>query len=178
MAATLKVIEAAPASYPVVVGLSEKAFALNPAMIWGRIEGYVSHRWAARDVTWVVEGPGEWVPPLSPANITRVDLWTAGAWVEAFPAASPMGGYELACEGPYRVEATVGGGSVPAAAQEAYRRLAEYFAGADAMPPGVTSLDTSFGEIKRSSERAVTWLARAMINSGAADLLRPYRRAG
>ena len=44
--------------------LSTAAAALDADMIWQRIEAYIAHRWTERDVTWIVEGPGEWHPPL------------------------------------------------------------------------------------------------------------------
>ena len=34
-------------------------------MVWQRIESYVAYRWTPRAVTWIVEGCGEWYPPLA-----------------------------------------------------------------------------------------------------------------
>jgi hypothetical protein len=72
----------------------------------------------------------------------------------------------------------VGGGTVPAAVNEAYRRLAEYLASTDDAPAGASDYSAGLGSgaITESFSRAPTWVARALINSGAADLLRPYRR--
>lgn len=182
MAATLKETEAVPASYPPPPsGLSADAAALAPEMIWARIEAYIGVRWTSRAVTWIVEGPGEWVAPLAPATVTAVEVWAGQEWNLVAPSPSPFGGYMLEAEGPYRVTANVGGGAVPEAASAAYARLAGYMG--DAGTPGMwkgragaSSASAELDGIKQSFDRAPSWLARAMINSGAADLLRPYRR--
>jgi len=185
MACTLKQVEAIPATYPATQdGLSVEAAALDPAMIWQRIESYIAHRWTARAVVWTVEGPGEWEPPLTPATVSEVEVWDGTAWAEAFPAASALGGYDLACAGPYRITASVGAGTVPAAVNGAFRRLAEYSAEIDSngMVPGHPSHSSHSvdigGAINETFDRPATWAARAMQHSGAADLLRAYRRAG
>lgn len=185
MACTLKQVEALPATYPAApAGMSVAAAALDPAMIWQRIESYICHRWTARAVVWTVEGPGEWEPPLSPATITTVESWSGTAWVAVTLMASPLGSVVLPAEAPYRITATVGGGTVPAAVSGAYRRLAEYSAeiGDNGMVPGHvshTSHSVAIGSaINESFARPSTWAAKAIINSGAGDLLRPYRRAG
>ena len=183
MSVTLKQVEAIPATYPAVTGLSVAAVALDPAMIWQRIESYIAYRWTARAVVWTVEGSGEWTAPLTPATLTTVEVWDGAAWVEAFPVASPLGGYDLAACGPYRITATVGSGTPPAAVLEAFRRLAEYSVevrkdGMVSGHPSHTSHSTDIGDaIKESYTRSANWTARAMQLSGAADLLRPYRRA-
>lgn len=175
MAETLKQTEAAPASYPHIPGLLDAA-ALLESTAWQRIEVYTAHRFTERSVTWIVKGPGAWVPPLTPATGLAAEVWQDGAWKAATPAATPLGGYDLACDGPYRVTATVGDGPVPAAVAEAVRRLAEYLA-SPADDPGTTRVELREGELHKSLDRAATWQARAMQYSGAADLLRPYRRA-
>ena len=43
---------------------------------------------------WTVEGPGEFVPPLSPATISTVEVWSsADAWEVVTLTPSPLGGY-------------------------------------------------------------------------------------
>jgi hypothetical protein len=183
MAVTLKQTEGIPSAWPAVpAGLSAAAAALPSAVIWQRLEGWIAHRWAPRSVVWIVEGPGDWSAPLSPASIATVEAWGGAGWAEAFPAASPFGGYGLATGGPYRFTGTAGAGPVPAAGNEAYRRLAEYMG--DAGEPsmwkgraGATSTNVDLGSVKQSFDRSATWLAKALHNSGAADLLRPYRSA-
>lgn len=184
MAATIKETEATPGAWPATPsGLSAKAAALEPAMIWGRLEAWTAWRWSSRAVVWIAEGPGEWVPPLSPATIATVEGWTGSAWAAVTLNRSPLGGYDLPAEGPYRFTGTAGGGTLPEAVAEAFRRLAEYSAEGTASGgfnglPGASSGTFALGEgMSKSFDRAPTWLARAMVNSGAADLLRPYRRA-
>ena len=177
MATTIKQTEAIPASYPTTpTGLSVAAAALDPDMIWQRIESYIAHRWTARSVVWIVEGCGEWNPPLAPATVSATEEWIDLAWAAITPDASALGGYVLDGDGPYRFTASVGSGTVPAAVDQAFTRLAEYMADSSPGPKGATSASHDVGSISISHDRSATWLARAMHNSGAADLLRNYRR--
>jgi hypothetical protein len=175
--------EADPAAYPATPeGLSEAASALDAAMLWQRIEAYIAHRFSERVVTWTVEGEGQWSFPLAPASLTSVEKWAGEAWE---PAIVPLGPYGLCLpdDGPYRIFADVGSGPAPACVQEAFRRLAEYLApdgrnGARTAPAGASSHEVRVLDVlEESYDRAPQWLARAMIYSGAADLLRPFRRA-
>jgi len=177
MAVTLKEAEATPASYPPApMALSEAAYALDAAALWQRIEAWCAVRWTARPVVWTIEGGGAWEAPLQPASLTLAEIWDGAAWVQCTPAASPWGGYALPGEGPYRITADVGGGPVPAAVSEAFRRLAEYLADATDRA-GVSSYSVNMGgAIEESYQRNPAWVARAMDLSGAADLLRPYKR--
>ncbi|WP_319826068.1 hypothetical protein [Thalassovita sp.] len=184
MAVTWTEAEALPASYPAVSGLSAAAAALNEDALWQRIESYCRVRWTPREVVWTIEGDGDWNVPLWPATLNTVEVWENFAWVECspYPSPSPWGGYEFLGEGPYRVTADVGGGDVPAAVTEAFRRLAEYSAdlGENSMMsghPAHKSHAVQLGEsVQESFARDSTWAARALQLSGAADLLRPYRR--
>jgi len=182
MAVTIKQTEAAPASYPAVSGLSDKAQALDAAALWQRIEAFTAWRWTEREVVWLVEGDGDWCPPLAPAEVTAEEVWDGEAWVPATVYASPYGGYRLTTCGPFRFTAAVGGGEVPAAVSEAFRRLAEYSVeiGKDSLlsgHPAHTSHSAQIGQsVQETFDRPSTWAARAIHNSGAADLLRPYRR--
>jgi hypothetical protein len=177
MATTIKAVEAIPDTYPDAPdGLSTAAAALAPALIWQRIESYIAWRWTSRTVTWIADGPGEWTPPLTPATVSTVEIWAGTDWADVTPDASPLGGYWLPGCGPYRFTGTVGSGDVPAAVSEAYRRLAEYFA-AKAGRQGATSESVAAGSINLSVRRSASWMAEAIQNSGAGDLLRPYRRA-
>lgn len=180
MAVAIKQREAAPAAYPLVpVELSAAAAALDAAAIWQRIEAYIAVRWTEREVEWIVEGDGDWCPNLGPLEITAEEVWNGSAWEEATTVyASPYGGYRLTTCGPYRFTGIVGGGEVPlpAAVFEAFRRLAEYCAAVEDHP-GTSSYSLNIGgAIQETIARAPTWRARAMQLSGAADLLRPYRR--
>lgn len=176
MAATLKEVEAIPADYPFVTDLTLPELALDQAAIWQRIEAYCRMRWTAREVVWMVEGKGAWEAPLTPATLTMTEVWEGGEWVECTPAASPWGGYDLPGDGPYRITADVGGGDVPAAVSEAFRRLAGYLTDA-ADRSGVSSYSVNMGgAIQETYQRHPAWIARALVLSGAADLLRPYKR--
>ena len=179
---TITEAEADPATYPdAPEGLSAAAAALDADMLWSRIEAYIAHRYSSRQVTWLVEGKGHWGFPLKPATLTSAEKWTGEEWETVTLAVSPYG-YCLDDEGPYRIVASVGGGSVPAPVQEAYRRLAEYLAPGqpDNMlfgRPGVSSHSGTVGDLTETYDRSPAWIAKAMQYSGAADLLRNYRRA-
>lgn len=179
MMSILKQTESAPASWPAAApGLSTAAAALEPDMIWQRIEAYIAHRWTAREVVWIIEGPGTFEAPLSPATVSTIEKWnaTTEAWEAETVSLAPTG-WELAGCGPYRLTASVGGGTVPEPVNEAFRRLAEYYAETPVRQgAGRWSINIG-GAISEDFERHPAWMARAMQNSGAGDLLRPYRRA-
>lgn len=174
-AATIHEDESIPASYPAAPsGLSAPAAAIASAIIWQRIEAYTARRYTARAVTWIVEGDGEWVPPLTPATVSATEIWSGAAWEAVALNPSPLGGYMLPGSGPYRFTANVGGGTAPAAVNEAYRRLAEYLA--DIAQSTSVGVRQETVEGVGSIEYDLAGVARAMERSGAGDLLRPYRR--
>ncbi|MBX9452048.1 MAG: hypothetical protein KL801_09435 [Mesorhizobium sp.] len=178
MAETIKQTEGAPAAYPdAPEGLSTAAAALDPEMVWQRLESYVAHRWSERSIEWIVEGCGEWRPPLAPATITTIEVWRADAWEALTVPPSPVGGYIMP-GGTYRFTGTVGvdDSDVPAAVLEAWKRLAEYMA-QKAGKAGARSERVSAGSVSLSHTRSPSWMAEAMANSGAGDLLRNFRRA-
>lgn len=169
--------EAVPASYPAEPsGLSLAAMMLDAAALWARIEAHTAHRFTTREVVWTVEGPGEFKPDLQPATITAREVWDGVSWITASLSDGPLGGVLLAGEGPYRITADVGGGDVPAPVYEAYRRLAEYLA-EDGNPAGASSYSYRLGDVEETTQRSPAHVARALQNSGAADLLRTFRRA-
>ncbi len=199
MATTLKVIEAAPLAYPQIFETAPLAGSLEELLsiaAWQRIESFIGWRWGARDVTFTVEGPGAWEALLQPATFGVFEIWRDDAWEAVTLRPTALGGLLLPELAHYRIAATVGAASdPPRAVKEAVFRLAEYLQAADAMPAGeriVASFKTdlgrpgSYGGDHRSTDlRAVefshhgpTWIARAMQNSGAADLLRPWRNLG
>jgi hypothetical protein len=169
--------EAVPASYPAIPsGLSLEAMMLNASALWARIEAYTAHRFTPREVVWTVAGPGAFTPDLKPATITATEVWDGASWIAASLSAYPLDGLLLNGEGPYRITADVGGGDVPAPVSEAYRRLAEYLA-EDGSPAGASSYSYKLGDVEETTQRSPAHVARALQNSGAADLLRRYRRA-
>ncbi|KAA8616261.1 hypothetical protein [Salipiger aestuarii] len=178
MATTIKQTEAIPAEYPNVTPYVREVLQSSAAswdyipadaLIWQRIEAFIAHRWTAREVVWIVEGAGEWSAPLTPATVTTSEVWESGGWTSTTLSASPLG-YDLPGDGLYRITATVGGGTCPEAVAEAYRRLHEYSRGIG---------DTFRNEFADAGEDdgAYAWAAKSLQLSGAADLLRPYRRA-
>lgn len=174
----LKRTEAIPGAYPATpTGLSTAAAALDSDMIWARIEAYIAYRWTARAVVWTIGGPGEWTPDLTPATVSATEVWQNDAWAAETLTAGPLGGYVLAGEGPYRLTASVGSGTVPAAVDEAFKRLAEYMADGADTPAGSSAYAITSPVADVTITRSPAWLARAMANSGAGDLLRNYRRA-
>jgi hypothetical protein len=182
MVALIHVGEGIPEEYPdPPAGLSTDAAALDGDVIWQRLESYIAWRYSARAVEWIVEGPGDWQAPLRPATITTTEAWRGDAWEAVTLAPSPLGGYVLDGHGPYRFTGAAGvnGADVPASVLEAYKRLAEYLVAANKadIPAGVRSFSEKIPDvIEMSYERSAAWVALAMQHSGAADLLRGYRR--
>lgn len=169
--------EALPEAWPDPPALSAEAAALDAGAIWQRIESYIAHRFTPRQVVWLVEGPGTFDPPLVPCTLGTTEVWDGSSWAECTLAPSPRGGLILPGCGSYRFTASVGAAPAPAAVLEAFRRLAE-FLGEDFNTVLAVREEVNLGGvIKQAVERPVTWMARALQLSGAADLLRPYRRA-
>jgi hypothetical protein len=166
-AETLQETEGEPSSYPALPG----TFTVTTAVVWKRLEGWISYRWGERTVEWIVAGPGTWSPRLKPASIDSAQAWDGDTWETVTLQPGPLG-FELDSR-TYKVTATVGStDSPPDAVLEAGRRLAEYLdqAGAD---PAKGHTSVSDGDFSYS--RPAAWAARAMHYSGAADLLRSYR---
>lgn len=186
---TTRQIEAVPATYPTITGLIGAVPGDDLAWVWQRIEGYIAHRYTERDVIWTVEGGGDWTPPLAPAVVAVAHRWDGVEWVTTSLTAGPYG-YVLPDDGPYSITATVGGGDVPAAVMKAAARLANYLTvrinkddpqlwATTSKGQGSTVQDgTGIINTEDSWTRPKDWTANAMQLSGAADLLRPYRKAG
>jgi len=149
---------------------------IDDVWAWERLERWVTHRWAERGVTWIVEGPGPWVPPLQPVTISMASRWTSGTWQPVTLEETPLSGYCLADGCTYRFEGVAGDDSTPpASVAEALRRLIDYSAAAEANAP-YTSVREEVGDVGLSVEMPSLNFARALQQSGAADLLRPWRR--
>jgi hypothetical protein len=182
MATVLRCDEDDPASWPVVAShhplrdaaaVDEDAPTVEPGTVWKRIEGFIGHRWPSRTVVYIVEGPGEFEPRLQPFTLSTVELWDDAAGWTATTAAPSALGYVLG-EGRYRITGTAGDDSTPPeAVQEAYRRLHEYALGvARQWWAEAATYRTETGQAPAG------WAGKAIHLSGAADLLRPWRRLG
>lgn len=166
MTVVLRQAEAVPAEYPTT----------GHDALWQRIERHCAHRWTPRAVTWWIEGPGVFRPPLVPAVIDAVDRWHLGDTVTTTLAPAPLGGVEVPT-GVFRVTATVGAdNAAPEVVLEAFERLRGYVEARDFGAPGAHSLALREGQLSTSIRRKPEWLAQALVLSGAADLLRGYRR--
>lgn len=172
----LRQAEHEASQYPVITGLSTAAAALDPAMIWSRLESWTAHRWGLREVGWTVEGPGYFNPPLVPATITAAELWDGEAWQTVTLTEGPLG-FELE-PGVYKIIAEVGTlEAPPAAVSEAFRRLAEYVADDAGMAAGAHRQGVNLGNgLSFDLARSPDWIAQALHKSGASDLLRRYRK--
>lgn len=174
----LQQTEAVPASYPAVPSdLSVEALTLDHDAIWARIEGHTAYRFTAREVVWTIEGreDEDWTPPLKPVVSHTAEKWENGAWVTVALDAGPLG-LCLPSDGAFRITAQVGAGPTPSPVSEAFRRLAEHLAD-ETDRAGVSEYSVTMGAISESYKRSVSWTARALQDSGAADMLRQYRRA-
>lgn len=172
MIEVLSQLEGTPETWPAIEGLTGDAL----ATAWQRIEHYTAWRFAARSVVWRVDSSGgEWVAPLRPVSALSAAIWTGEAF-EAVTLAPAPGGWRIPC-GRYELTGTVGAGPVPEAVETAVARLAAYLAAEADGPAGVRSYSANVGQLSESWTRDAAHMGRAMQNSGAADLLRPYRRA-
>jgi hypothetical protein len=177
---TLRIIEdVAEADWPLrPSGLSTAAAAIQPEVIWRRLEASIAWRWGLRPATFIVEGGcGSWRPPLYPLVAKTVEAWNGEAWEAVTLAADPLGGLTLGSATHYRLAGALGiDDTPPEDVLEAYRRLAEYSTEKHGLDGSSSRTVELGGQLRESFERAPVWLARAMSYSGAADLLRPYRR--
>lgn len=182
MAVTLKETEGQPsawptvAPYPMATEWSELEGDNNPVVsgevVWRMVERWITTRWRSRSVVYVVEGPGEWESRLTPFSASVTERWTGSAWMNESFTPSPLGGFDLG-NGTYRITGTVGDASgVPEDVEEAHRRLHSFMLGnaSEHLDNVAIYNDESGGERPRAHA------AQALRLSGAADLLRRYRR--
>lgn len=167
--------EDVPQSFPSKPkGLSDSADAFSPELVWRRIEAYILERWGKRDVNWYlsVEGWCEFVPTLRPATLTEAEQWLPdGSWKTVDLDPSPRGVF--VGSGYYKLTYNVGNnaGDVPPALLVAYSRLAEYWADVDSAGGAAQLSDGDFSVTKSPNATA-----RGLYYSGAADVLRTYRK--
>ena len=173
-----KLREEYPEEYPEVTGLSLYAQTLNMEMIWGRIENYVVWRWSPRSSVWLAnaEAGEQFTLPLAPVSNMVSEFWNKEGWETHELQEGPFG-LIIPRTGPWRFTATLGAGvALPETVAEAFRRIAEYLAAEDVGIPGASRYSINIGQVTETFSRNPAHIARALINSGAADLLRRYRR--
>lgn len=174
MATTLQVIEGRPSTRPPL------DHELGPAaeVVWSRIEEWTAFRWGPRPVSFIVEGGGCWRAPLYPFTAETVEEWCGEAWQAVGLPVAPLGGWVLGGAQAYRFAGTAGaGGPLPAEVVEAARRLQAFWDASEGEDPAVTQRSRTEGDLTENVSRSRDWLGRAIHSSGAADLLRKYRRA-
>lgn len=179
---TISETESDPAAWPAApANLNEPEYlngdferVIPHVLIWRRIEAWTARRWPARSVVYVAEGPGWWQPRLYPFTVSTTERWEDAAWTACTLDATPLGGLELPGCGPYRITGTAGDdGSVPDDVDEAFARLYQYFRGI-----GNSAWNETATYQSGDSQAVAGWAGKAIHLSGAADLLRPYRRMG
>jgi len=178
MAVMISELEGVPASYPATDAVTApNGTEANAAAIWQRIESWIAYRWRSRSVVYVVEGPGEWSPRLTPFTASTVEIWQGDAWEATTPRPAPLGGYVFDGDGPYRVTGTAGDASTPPAdVLEAYRRLARFTV--DHEDSGLSPATMNVKDGDYDVGVVPGFAAKSLQLSGAADLLRRYRRLG
>lgn len=194
MPSTLSIEEAEPtnwpqidpdddgASVPATAQDDEPTFRRYTRAAWQRVQGWVAHRWNVRSCVFVVEGPGDWIAPLQPFTATAMEQWIDNAWVSVTLAPNALGGLVLDAVGPYRLTGSLGTANAPPeVVRQAVWRLGKYLEAADVLPANeraTSSYKFDVGGLSVERARNPNWIARAMQQSGAADLLRPWRRLG
>lgn len=180
----LKFEEAPASSYPQLFtydseGVQDEEPLAIERPLWDRIESYIAYRWTPRQCVWTVCGPGDWLPHLGPLSNVTVDLWDDESYTWGAVTSEPtaVGGFYIPSDRTYRITGTVGDtpDDVPQLLVEAYTRLEAYHSDMYETAPGSSSHRTSI-PWEEEVTRSPTWIARAMQHSGAADLLRAYRR--
>jgi|SRR5579883_145698 len=183
-AVTRRQTEAPVFNYPTVPGLNPPALAKDRnfmGAVWQRVESYIAYRFVPRAVTWLIDGPGDFVPPLTPVTITKIERWDdtgdTPTYEEITAPATADGGYRLCRCQLYRFTGTAGADDpIPLAIQQAVARLANYVACPPGKPGASVESYTLGGDLMQRIERNPAHMAMALQNSGAADLLRPFRR--
>ncbi|WBU53334.1 hypothetical protein [Paracoccus sp. SCSIO 75233] len=189
----MREIEEQPESWPEITdGLlipdmphSRAEYDAGLPWVWQRIEAYCCDRWTPRSVVWMVQGSGEWQMPLRPAVVVSVHGWTGSDWSEADYKVTPWGGLYLNHDA-NRITATVGADNAPPpAVTKAVTRLANYLSQqVNRNDPDLWATSMNWTRVadedgEQTNEgytRKADYIAKALQYSGAADLLRPYRR--
>jgi len=139
-------------------------------VIWDRLEAFCNFRWSETVMEFVVNPPCEiqWQPPYEPFTVDLVNG----------EAATPDDFGAVTLREKSKVRATIGGATPSATVLKAYERLADYMAATDDAPGGTSRYSVTIGDLSESWSRHPDYMARAIHNSGAADLLRKFKKAG
>lgn len=184
--------EMEPAAYPVVPPSALLVVDTGiPAWIWQRIEAYCNWRWTPREAQIDVDGVGWFNLPVRPFRVTKVEFFAGEAWEEVLPPHAEQRGWRMySAFERCRITGMVGEDNpAPEAVIHAAIRLHAYLGHTpESFPMWATSRshtaeNTTHGEGGSTSTRNETfqrhadYLAKAIQHSGAADLLRRYRRS-
>lgn len=170
-----------------------------PDWIWQRIEAYCNWRWTPREAQIVVDGGMPFNIPARPFRITKVEKYPPAPtgletmeWYEVPTSyVTQMGWRMIPCGELVRITGIVGEDNpAPPAVIQAAVRLHGYLGHTPESYPmwatgrSHTAEHTTTGEgggstrsQNESFQRRADYMALAMQHSGAADLLRRYRRA-
>ncbi|WP_420343520.1 hypothetical protein [Paenirhodobacter sp.] len=186
--------ELPPETYPEV---PRSALLMNdargiPDWIWERIEAYCNWRWTPREAQIESDGGSGWfILPVRPFRVTKIEWFDPhadggyGLWMESLPPSTPQRGWKMYSPFSHcRITGIVGENNpAPPAVIQAAVRLHAYLGHTpESFPMWATGRThtTGGGSSSTSNEsfqRPANYIAKAMQNSGAADLLRPYRRS-
>ncbi len=194
MPSTLSIEEGEPTNWPQVDPEDEQvpvpataeddepAFRKYTRAAWQRVQGWIAYRWNVRACVFVVEGPGDWIAPLQPFTATVREQWIDNAWVSVTLAPTALGGFVFDAVGPYRITGNLGTANAPPeVVRQAVFRLGKYLEAVDSTPAGertASGYKMDVGGLSVSRDRNPNWIARALQQSGAGDLLRPWRKLG
>lgn len=157
--------------------------------IWKRLEHWCDYpRWGVRNaIVYLRAGicdPNGFVPPLGPVvSVNGVDRFVegvGGGWSPIPIRRGPFDGIlDLAHFDSYRLDLTVGHEAADDCVNEAFWRLHDFLAAdrESGRPAGVSRYSVNLGgELSESYSLPIERVARAITLSGAADLLRSYKR--
>lgn len=176
-------VELTDPAYPdAPAGLSDAAAAISKQVIWDRLEQFTNYKIGERSIRYrvlVCQKQPYWIPAERPFVVTRIQTIDAITEDYVDKTVTPREDGAVRLDGLSLVTVTVGSTTAPPLFQEAYKRLAEYWATPKIGPEGSTRYSLSIGpDISESVSTVATHTARGMIYSGAADLLRKYRNLG
>ena len=182
MTKTLPIDEGRPEAWPAIVTTPwVPGNGFDPEAVWLRIECWIAYRWGERPCTFVVEGGcGSWRPPLVPFAVETIETWTAAHGRRSRSAAPARRRRASARRWP------IGSAARSARPTRRPRACSRLLVAWPITPPirkhilarRFADQQTDRDGASIAIDRAPNWTARVLANSGAADLLRPYRDLG